>query len=119
MTADNSSSHKKTSYKGVIVFGIIALFIYEAWTKARVDNCLTDARAAYEQDWAAACKTTAKSEREAYANCMNIPGETASICRSVLNPKRDASANCALPAKSAEYIDSQLDKAKNFCVSYG
>jgi len=119
MTKDNSSSHKKTNYKGVIVFAIIALFTYGAWTKARVDTCLNDARDAYEQDWAAACKITAKTEREGYADCINGPNETAGDCKRIWNPKRDASANCALPTKGAEYINSRLEKAKNFCVSYG
>jgi hypothetical protein len=71
MTADNSSSHKKTSYKGVIVFGIIALFLYGAWTKVRVDICISDAGEVYEKDWAAACKKTAKVMREGYADCVN------------------------------------------------
>lgn len=119
MTADNSSSQKKTSYKGVIIFAIIALFIYGAWTKARVDICLSDASDAYQQDWAAACKTTAKAEKEGYANCMADNNETASFCKSIWNPKPNASASCALPTKVADRIDSRLEKAKNFCVSYG
>jgi hypothetical protein len=68
--------------------------------------CLSDAREVYEKDWAAACKTTAKAEKEGYANCMN---ETPDICKSIWNPKRDASANCALPTKVADRIDSRLE----------
>lgn len=119
MTKDNSSSHKKVSYKGVIVFAIIALFIYGAWTKIRVDICLSDARDEYNQNWSAACKTTAKTARESYADCMNDSNETAHICKSIWNPKRNSGANCELPTKTAEYINSQLEKDKTFCVSYG
>src|SRR5579862_2805382 len=119
MTADNSSNLKKTSYKGVIIFAIVTLFIYGAWTKLRVDICLSDARDAYEQNWAAACKTTAKIEKEGYANCMSDPNETAGSCKSIWNPKRNASANCSLPSKAADRIDSRLEKAKDFCVRYG
>jgi hypothetical protein len=119
MTIDNSASHKKTSYKGVIIFAIIALCAYGAWTKLRTDYCLIDASDAYENEWKAACKRTAKSESEGYANCVNDPNESTINCKSIWNPKRDASANCALPSTVADRIDSRLEKAKNFCVSYG
>lgn len=119
MTKNNPSSDKKTNYTSVIFFAIITLFIYGAWTKARVDNCIADARYVYSKEWAAACKITAKIEKESYTNCISLPGATISICKSALNPKRDASANCALPAKIADRIELRLEKEKNFCVNYG
>jgi hypothetical protein len=119
MTKDNNSSDKKTSYKGIIIFAIITLFIYGAWTKLRVDDCLVDARNSYEHEWAASCKSTAKLEKEGYAKCVNDSNETASICKGIWNPKRDPSANCALPTKIADRIESRLEHAKNFCVRYG
>lgn len=115
----NPSAHKKTSYKGVIIFAIIALFIYGAWTKARVDICLNDARDMYVQDWAAACKNTAKAMKEGYVDCINNPNETASDCKRIWNPKQDASKNCSLPNVVADRIDSRFEKTKNFCISYG
>jgi len=121
MTKDDSSTfaHKKTSYKGVIAFAIIAVFVYGAWTKLRTDDCLNDARNSYESDWKAACKATAKSEKEGYANCVNDTNQSGINCKSIWNPKRDATANCALPTAIADRLESRLDKAKNFCVSYG
>jgi hypothetical protein len=119
MTTDNSSSQMKTSYKGVIIFAIIALVAYGAWTKLRTDDCLNNARDAYVNEWKASCKTTAKSEKEGYANCVNDPNESAIICKKIWNPKQDAGANCALPNTIADRINSRLEKAKNFCVSYG
>lgn len=118
MTTDNSSSHKKTSYKGVIIFSIVALSMYGVWTKVRVDLCLDSARDSYYQNWAAACKTTAKAGREGYADCMNDPHVTARDCKRIWN-QRDASARCALPMIIANQIDSRLNKDRSFCVSHG
>lgn len=57
--------------------------------------------------------------KDGYADCMNNTNGTTSACKRAWNPKRDTSANCTLPSIVADRIEFRLDKAKNFCASYG
>ena len=116
---NNHSCTPTPSYKDVIVFAVLALFSYGAWTKLRVDNCLDNAREAYNQQWASKCELIAKNYKENYANCINSKAHTTQWCKSAWNPKRDSSAECALPADDAKYIQSTLENEKNFCIRYG
>lgn len=84
------------SIGGAIVFAVIALFVYEIWTKSRIDDCIYQAYAAYNYQWDFKCKALGKSKKKA------------GIIK-----------DCSLPGDIAQQLDDSLLKQKNFCVSYG
>lgn len=100
---------------------LIAVFIFIGYKESKIDqvnSCLAGARKSYEENWAQACKTTAKIEKEGYAKCMKDQSMSASDCVKIWEPKRDATANCSLPIKNADHIDTQLDRDNNLCMRY-
>ncbi len=84
--------------------------------KVRYEQCIADARRNYEANWTTACKSVAKSQSEAFLNCLNTPYMGKDFCKQTF-PKRDSSPDCALPKEQAESINQTHKHAQEKCLA--
>lgn len=86
------------------------------------EECVSSARANYDANWAAACKSHAQAESASLRNClsdkmiMSNPYMGPDYCKSTYG-KSDSSSDCTLPRGRSDSINKTYHEEQQKCLA--